>query len=323
MPRCRFRGFTLIELLVVIAIIGILIALLLPAVQVAREAARMAQCKSQLRQIGIGVHNHLEAQEFFPTGGWGWHWAGDPDRGYGAAQPGGWAFTILPYVELEYVFNLGAGLGAADPGSPKGDQIANAISTPIVLYTCPSRRQALPYPYVHTDPYRNATRPQVCGRCDYGASCGGTADDVTTGNPTSYSDGDNASHNWGTDPGGVVFRHSTVKQADVSDGLSSTYLVGEKYMNADQYTTGRMGSDDQGWNLGYDRDVNCWVAKEPLQDTPGYGDLTNEFGSAHDGGFNVVLCDGSVRTISFGIDLNVHKWLGKRNDGNVLDASKF
>ena len=132
-------GFTLVELLVVITIIGVLIALLLPAVQAAREAARQAQCSNNLKQMALACLSHEQANGFLPSSGWGWTWAGDPDRGFGKKQPGGWHFSILPYMGLDNVHDVGLGKNYA------GDVIA--AETPVSTFGCPTRRPATPIPF--------------------------------------------------------------------------------------------------------------------------------------------------------------------------------
>ena len=112
-PYRRRPGFTLVELLVVIAIIGILIGLLLPAVQQARESGRIAACSNNVKQIGLAMKQHESAHNYFPVSGWGWGWVGDPDRGTGLAQPGGWIYNSLPYMDLQNLHDMGMGLDPA------------------------------------------------------------------------------------------------------------------------------------------------------------------------------------------------------------------
>src|SRR5262249_12064985 len=123
----RRAAFTLIELLVVIAIIGLLVAILLPAIQSSRETARRTQCKNHLRQIATACLNHEQAQRFLPTSGWGFAWVGERDGGYGRAQPGGWAYNILPYMEYVALHDNSLGrenlwrFGDLEEGGDPGD----------------------------------------------------------------------------------------------------------------------------------------------------------------------------------------------------------
>ena len=280
MTRQNERGFTLVELLVVIAIIGILIALLLPAIQAAREAARRMQCSNNLKQIGQACLSHVDSLKFFPAGGWGWGWAGEADRGFGLRQPAGWAYNILPYIELRQLHDLNKGYNRA-----MGKVIA---STPIDGYYCPTRRAPLAYPYVHPDPYINIDRPEITGRTDYAGNSGDVYNNAPFG-PGSYSEADS----WGPDTWanceggsnsntGIFGVHFVLKPTQIIDGSSHTYLVGERYLNSDHYSDGTECDNDQGWDLGYDVDTNRWTtndpAYQPMRDRHGYGDCNVNFG---------------------------------------------
>ncbi|MEM7313825.1 MAG: DUF1559 domain-containing protein, partial [Planctomycetota bacterium] len=323
-------AFTLVELLVVIAIIGILVALLLPAVQQAREAARRTQCTNQVRQLALAVMNHESAQKALPTGGWGWAWVGDADRGFREDQPGGWTFNVMPFIEESNGYQACSD-GNKDTLSAEQRQAAtNVVTSPLTMLNCPSRRGAevYPKPVDGTTVARNAApNPRdnnVAGRTDYAINAGDQNVNEYNGGPTSY---DNAeTFNWGnTETGrdprrpilynatGVCFLRSVIKMRHIVDGTSKTYLIGEKYLNPEHYRTGRDGGDNETWCTGYNNDnfrvtggpsrsqTNPNFFLPPLQDRAGYGD-TKRFGSAHNGGFNMSYCDGSVNFISYDVD---------------------
>ncbi len=336
MPCYRHRAFTLIELLVVIAIIGILIALLLPAVQMTRDQARILNCQNHLKQIGLAVSTHVEAHEFFPTGGWGVQWAGEPDRGFSRRQPGGAFYNILPYLELEQIHQLGSG----QTGYRRKQLLTRAAETPISLYHCPSRRPAITYPFMGWVGHINTNYPHVgairktsysLALCDY-AFNGGTAKGPRGQQAgciwnviASYKAGE--SIKWSRyDGGGISYAGSEVRVVDLSDGLGHVYLAAEKYVRADEYYGPRWCGDLHGWNSGYGYDTFRWTSLPPKQDTPGFRDR-ERFGSAHASGFNAVLCDGSVHLVHYTIDRKIHRALGGRDDdkklGVVPDASRF
>ena len=100
-------------MLCTIAIVATLIGLALPAIQAAREAARAAQCKDNLKNLGLGATHHVNAYASFPSGGWGWDWVGDPDFGFLEKQPGGWVYNVLPFIEQKSIWSIGKGLDFA------------------------------------------------------------------------------------------------------------------------------------------------------------------------------------------------------------------
>jgi prepilin-type N-terminal cleavage/methylation domain-containing protein len=291
-PAARIRaGFTLVELLVVITIIGILIALLLPAVQAAREAARIAQCQNNIKQLALGCLHHESATKRLPTDGWGTYWTGDADLGNGQQQPAGWFYNILPFIEQQAMHDMGARLPAAQKNVANFQRQSIALS----VWYCPTRRKALAYPYaanVWYHGYYNCSPsvPVSMARNDYAINGGdvyttpglvGTtkpgakwaAGDNWYGGPASLADG-------GVPPcsstqltrvkqtfnqvaqaaTGVSYCGSLIKLSDVTDGASQTYLLGEKSLCPDYYLNGMDGGDNEEALEGDNEDLARWTA---------------------------------------------------------------
>jgi prepilin-type N-terminal cleavage/methylation domain-containing protein/prepilin-type processing-associated H-X9-DG protein len=328
------NAFTLVELLVVIAIIGILVALLLPAVQAAREAARRSQCQNHMKQLGFGAQSHHDAQKFFPSAGWWFSYGPYPDGGYGSSQPGGWAYSMLSFIEEQSLRDMGRG----NTNATQLDAILKSvIGTPVSVFNCPSRRASVAYPYAPPSaspgtPITNNITSCTSGNCqvarsDY-AACMGNIHESTKGNENGFPSSPKAgkNHNWyhrisGPNwQSGVIYQGSEIEMRQIVDGTSKTIIFGERPMNPDRYEDGQAGYDDQSMYIGFDQDNTAYTANEtglmdryaPQQDRPGVSVRFN-FGSAHPGGLHVAMCDGSVQTVSYDIDFPVWREMGSRD----------
>jgi len=313
-------GFTLVELLVVITIIGILIALLLPAVQSVREAARRTQCRNNLKQLSLAMLDHEEAYGFFASGGWGFIWTGDADAGSGTGQPGGWSYCILPYIEQQAVHDLGR--DDQPPETITTTQRQGAVQrdqTPIPCFNCPSRRRNAVFERQRNRQYRNSDKLPRSAGLDY---CANSGDTIVYG-----SDWPRGSAAW--DGNGISHAGAVVTMGEIRDGASNTYMLGEKYIGPDQYFNGLDDGDDHGMYEGHGVDTYRWCSNDPSanriftpkQERPGLM-FWWSFGSPHAGGCHFALCDGSVRNISYSIDPEIHRRLGNRRDALPIDASK-
>jgi prepilin-type N-terminal cleavage/methylation domain-containing protein len=345
------RGFTLVELLVVIAIIGILVALLLPAIQAAREAARRSTCVSQLKQLSLGCLNHHDAQHFFPSCGWGWGSVGDPDRGHGLDQPGGWIYNILPFIEEDAVHDLGSDGDEFNITAQQEKGATDCLEQPIAIINCPTRRQPGAKTVDPAKNYNNAEErdPRVAGKSDYAINSGtyyaqhnpGPAYSGNYGGASGFTgwiQDDSVVKQFPDRLDGISYQRSRVKIARITDGTSQTLLLGEKFVPPSQYDAWQQSAsydaDNETWCTGWNNDnsravkfnVLTKVVYGPLQDTDeltGVVNASDRFGSAHVAVWNAAFCDGSVHAISFDADGEVLRKLASRLDGQVVEKDRL
>lgn len=312
-------GFTLVELLVVIAIIGVLVALLLPAIQAARESARRNQCVNNLKQIGLAVQSRHDAKKLFPSGR-----LGRPASSTGGVNTFGvsWAFELLPYVEQMPLFQaLKRTLPSTDPANSLA--MRSAVST----FFCPSRREpAADRDFDNNDKPAPEENRGVAAGGDYAGSAGL---DINFG-----------INNLNGEPadviGGVLYTFSRISMKDVTDGTSQTIAVGEKYLPTEDEA--RQRSDfkedmmhyyqgDTAFFAGDHRfaimaDTSCGMAhgQAPAGATCGANELWKQFGSEHSGLSNFVFLDGHVKAIASEVDPIMLQRVSTIADDQVVDT---
>lgn len=315
-PQSHLRksGFTLIELLVVIAIIAVLIALLLPAVQQAREAARRSQCKNNLKQIGLALHNYHDNYRTFPLGCAARRTNANNQRVEANYESWGWPVLIMPYIDQAPLFNdlqvntltLNEVLIATGPGN------SGALSKkfpPLTVFQCPSDTTG---PYLRPGMRRNNFNNGQAGvtgwnppTSNYPGSTGEPAGDVRAPRQNNHRQ-----------PHGILFSLSTIGIRDVTDGTTNTFLVGERENRCGAGSW--IGNRNPDGNGTHGNDYVLARTRIPLNfpDNSGDDGCTDGFSSKHVGGAQFLLCDGSVRFISENIHFDL-QGIPERNDQGV------
>ena len=345
------RAFTLVELLVVIAIIGILIGMLLPAVQQVREAARRTQCMNNIRQIALGSLNFESAHMHFPTAGDCSDAYHDPNQGSGPIfdfENAGWAFQILPFIEQNNIHNRRS-TDAWWGGSPA------LVEQSVPIFNCPSRAERFAtYNLfrVALGDYAAVAGPYADENGDvpnYGLTFSNTSDPNPSESQTVFT-GMIAKGGHGNVSSNNPTKYGKIGFGAVTDGSSNTILLMEKAVNADSYSFARDNPYKDWWDTGYYHTADytalrmfsvgsssAWFGSEPIkmmadnEQRPaswvdGFSDgRTRElgFGSAHPGTVTSVFGDGSTHSIDMDADNVLMIRLGRRSDGFVIDHDSF
>lgn len=305
MNKRQRRAFTLVELLVVIAIIGVLIALLLPAVQAAREAARRSQCMNNLKQLGLACHNYHDINKKLPAG-----------CNYNVSVVGKtWAIDVMPFMELE---NLYDAYDFSVATSHANNQAA--VTTRTEGFHCPSAADTddLIITGLRSEGGFNPTAGMGLW---YLASIGPTTPDGSPQCPVANPSYCNQGHNWGTLAGGGHPAGSSVGMfgryprgfnfAKVSDGLSSTIMIGETLPGE---CTGFVCVACQNFPVSY---TTIAINTPTIPNTGAYWNTNCGFKSQHPTGAQFAFGDGSVQFLSETIDYRTYNNLGNRADGET------
>ncbi|MEM8946743.1 MAG: DUF1559 domain-containing protein [Planctomycetota bacterium] len=295
------NAFTLVELLVVIAIIGALVALLLPAVQSAREAARRNSCVNNLKQLGLAVQTYHDVRGTFPQGR-----LSTNQEGFS------WAFRLLPYLEQESLFDSYNG------SVPVFDDLnAQAMRTPVETFVCPSRRT----PEADRDFDNNDATPVV--------SSAGAGGDYAANAGLSFLYGTpNANVLEDEDPtlvAGPIHTFSRVKARQVTDGLSHTFAVGEKFIPQDLDVPSEQEDQFSGDTAYFaaDRPSTIFAGTEQGLGS-GYEDKSDmKFGSEHPDIVQFVYLDGHVSALDLSVDQDTLEHLSTIADGEVIDTARL
>lgn len=325
MKKCH--GFTLVELLATVAIIGLLIGLLLPAVQAVRESARRMSCANNLKQLALACLEYEQSQGHYPSGGWGFQWNGDPDPGLGPAQPGGWSYQILPFLEQNAALMMGAD-GLSPWNEPAANKFVTGNSTaqtngarartavPIPAFVCPSRRGVGTLNVNAQGGWQNMAAVTMSAGMDYAANGGSASPTVTFSGANAGSNGYPMMVALTIGATGVVYPCSRVTAAHVTDGLSLTFLLGEFNRNPDTYGL----ADDDIYGGGTAIVALSGWGLQP--DVPGVNS-TNGFGSAHAANCSFAFCDGSVRPCRYDISTTLRAQLCNRKDKAPLTLDEL